>query len=54
LPHARASRSSTAGAWNSHGTAPPRIDDAAMELPPAPQRAVASIDGRHIKVLAPP
>ena len=34
--------------------APLRIDDAVMELPPAPQTAVAEIDGRSLKVLVPP
>lgn len=34
--------------------APLRIDDEAMDLPPSPQEAVASIDGRHVKLLVPP
>ncbi len=38
-------------AWSS---APLRIDDEAMELSPSPQQAVAVIDGRSVKVLAPP
>lgn len=36
--------------WNN---APLRIDDEAMELPPSPQHAIASIDGRHVKLLVP-
>lgn len=38
-------------AW--HG-APLRIDDKAMELPPSPQNAIATVDGRGVKVLVPP
>jgi diacylglycerol kinase family enzyme len=34
--------------------APLRIDDAVVDLPPSPQRAVAEIDGRSVKVLVPP
>jgi diacylglycerol kinase family enzyme len=37
-------------AWSG---APLRIDDEAMELSPSPQDAVATIDGRSVKVLAP-
>ena len=33
--------------------APLRIDDDAMELPSSPQKAVAVIDGRHVKLLVP-
>ena len=33
--------------------APVRIDDNVMELPPLPQTAVATIDGRSLKVLVP-
>ena len=33
---------------------PLRIDDRVMELPPVPQTAVATVDGRSLKVLVPP